>query len=129
MPDVLVLITKNEVAETVQWKCPVCSWHAVEINSKVPQKNWTWNGNIYLPSISPSVNAWLNKIDSKNHNPDFIINRNGVDYRELHCHFHIEDGKIRFCDDCNHEYAGKTIPMIPYTEAEVACHRTDGNYT
>ena len=30
------------------------------------------------------------------------------------CHLHITDGNVEFCQDCEHEMAGKTVPMEPF---------------
>jgi hypothetical protein len=30
---------------------------------------------------------------------------------EAECHFHIEEGTIRFLEDCHHDLAGQTIEL------------------
>lgn len=53
---------------------------------------WTWNGSVEAPTLRPSV---------KTTGHDFI------------CHSWINDGAAQFLPDCSHEFAGKTIDLLP----------------
>lgn len=77
--------------------CPGCKM-LHRINVFAPSEGngacWTWNNDPVNPSFSPSIN---------------IIGR---------CHYFIVDGRIQFCSDSKHEYAGLTVdlPDIPGDE-------------
>lgn len=58
--------------------------------------NWTWNGDTEKPTLRPSI---LN--DFRKHDPDGMVN-----------HIWITDGNVIFLDDCTHELAGQTLPML-----------------
>lgn len=56
---------------------------------------WTWNGDIHLPTLRPSV-----------------LTR-GHDFT---CHSWINDGKVQFLSDCSHELINTTVSLNPVTE-------------
>lgn len=58
--------------------------------------SWEFNGDLEHPTFSPSV---LVKVE------------NPYTKRQLVCHFFIENGYIRFLNDCNHFLAGKIVEM------------------
>lgn len=58
---------------------------------------WTWNGSIDAPTLRPSVLT------------------EGRDFR---CHSWINDGNAQFLDDCSHDMAGKTVPLLEVSAAE-----------
>ena len=83
--------------------CPGCeSIHCVNVGgASGPQ--WTFNGDIYLPSFSPSVRhfepAW---------------EEDGVKYPEkTFCHYFITAGEIKYCGDCTHKLNGQTVLLPP----------------
>lgn len=53
--------------------------------------NWTWNGNIDLPTLKPSIKS-----------------TNGKDI--THCW--LNDGKVIFLEDCSHELKGQTLDLL-----------------
>jgi hypothetical protein len=57
---------------------------------------WTFNGDFVSPTFSPS-----------------ILVTGGENIR---CHSFVEEGKIRFLDDCNHALAGKTVQLPPWDD-------------
>lgn len=68
--------------------CPGCkSYHSFEVG------RWTFNGNFESPTFSPSL---------------LITIPSDPNYR---CHLFVRDGKIKYCSDSNHEFAGQTINM------------------
>jgi len=68
--------------------CPGCHcYHSFAVG------RWTFNGNFEKPTFSPSL---------------LITIPSDPSYR---CHLFVEDGKIKFCADSNHEFAGQTIEM------------------
>ena len=63
---------------------------------------WTFNGNYEKSTFRPSmlVHGWP-------HDPDRL-----PEYRvQKRCHSFVTDGNIEYLSDCEHEYAGKTIPL------------------
>lgn len=58
--------------------------------------NWTFDGNVEKPTISPSV-------------------RVSQDGNTL-CHLFISAGKIRYLPDCIHELKNQTVDMVPINE-------------
>lgn len=58
---------------------------------------WQFNGNTEKPSFSPSL--LYHKTDNRGR-----------------CHLFLTDGVISYCSDCDHNLAGKSVPLevIPY---------------
>lgn len=52
---------------------------------------WTWNGDTEKPTLRPSV---------------LTENNSG------RCHSWINDGVVQFLQDCSHELAGQSIPLL-----------------
>ena len=52
---------------------------------------WTWNGSTDAPTLRPSVLTQAH------------------DWR---CHSWINDGAAQFLDDCSHDLAGATVPLL-----------------
>lgn len=68
--------------------CPGCKcYHSFEVG------RWSFNGSFEKPTFSPSL---------------LITIPSDPTYR---CHLHVRDGKIEYCGDCKHKFAGKTIEM------------------
>ncbi len=59
--------------------------------SRKDTHNWTWNGSLSAPDLRPSLLSWTD---------------------EHRCHSFVNDGKVKFLNDCSHEYAGKTIDLL-----------------
>ncbi len=72
--------------------CPGCKSHHCYYTEKKNSlgATWTFNGDFENPTFEPSM---LSKADS------FI------------CHSFVTDGKIRFLNDCTHEFKGQTIKI------------------
>lgn len=54
--------------------------------------NWTWNGDIELPSLMPSIRT-RGESDSL-------------------CHSWVRDGTVQFLADSTHELAGQTVDLL-----------------
>ena len=77
--------------------CPACDgthayWLAHPEGHKGPV--WEFNGSAERPSFTPSL-----RIRSRDASG------------ETCCHLYVTDGQIRYCSDCTHELADKTVPM------------------
>lgn len=60
---------------------------------------WSFDGNLESPTFSPSL---LNT--APNHG----------DPKQQRCHLHLTAGKLQFCTDCSHDFAGKTVELPDY---------------
>lgn len=63
---------------------------------------WGFNGDIYCPSVAPSI----------------LVNRTDPMTR---CHFHLVLGQFHFLDDCHHALFGKIVDMLDFDNQ----HRKD----
>lgn len=59
---------------------------------------WTYNGNGMNPTVTPSIHIQVEPKEG----PKFTV-----------CHLFVENGKIRFLNDCRHKLAGQVVPMEP----------------
>jgi len=81
--------------QDLAFNCPGCGCsHFFRISG---QPIWSWNGSMDKPTVTPSIRVQGNIL----------------------CHFFLMNGQFVFCNDCQHELAGKTIPMIPWDTGEV----------
>lgn len=89
--------------------CPACKcghlFNTVEdVDNGVGGKKpvWNYNGNAKAPTFHPSMLVKCNSPDHPHYQPR---TQSSV------CHSFVEDGKIRFLDDCTHELKGKTVDL------------------
>lgn len=62
---------------------------------------WTFNGDVFLPTFTPSLKVWI----------DTTI-LDGVKLCDRYvCHSFIEDGQVRFLDDCTHKFRNQTVDL------------------
>jgi len=76
-----------------QFRCPGCDAARHSVNA-----TWKFNGNMEAPTFSPSI---------------LVTGGGDSSYR---CHSFVEDGKIRFLQDCSHTLAGKTVDLPEWTD-------------
>lgn len=95
--------------------CPGCNTgHEISVNqANHSGARWTFDGNFQQPTFSPSINYRWGKF-AKESDTD----AGGV------CHYFIRAGKIEFCSDTTHAFAGQTVdlPDIP-PYAYTSCKR------
>lgn len=83
------------------FECPPCK--RIHVFYTGPNQ-WVFNGNFEKPSFTPSLRNFI---------PAHVDPDTGEKVPEkTTCHLHVTDGEIRYCGDCPHELAGKTIPMV-----------------
>lgn len=70
-----------------RFHCPGC-----KIDHMIAISGWTFNGDFERPTFSPSFR---------------------VVAPPPRCHLFIRDGQIQYCQDCDHELAGKTVDLPP----------------
>jgi len=83
------------------WLCTPTGNHLIRVSWKdgdtVEREKgypcWEWNGDVDRPTITPSI----------------LCVRLGKTPRN---HFFIREGNVQYLTDCEHEYAGKTIPLL-----------------
>lgn len=85
--------------------CPGCGQiHIVYVKSDGARQGrpiWGFNDNLEKPSFTPSVRYF---------EPEHLDDGVKVPEHTI-CHYHITDGEIRYCGDCQHELSGKTVPL------------------
>jgi len=75
------------------FSCPGCGYlHQFQAEGEGP--TWHWNEDRESPTVTPSIHV--------------------LPGSEAQCHFYIEEGTIRFLNDCHHDLAGQTeeLPEI-----------------
>lgn len=94
MPKILIVPCPNETR--YRFWCPGCNT-IHEVN-----QTWGFNGDIASPTFTPSI----------------MVVWEGGGIRKV-CHSFVEDGKIRFLDDCTHSMAGETVELSECEEGMV----------
>ena len=98
--------TGRDLGDYVWFYCPGCKGHhraRVRMpKNPTPQEIsdqrrnihglWTWNNNEEKPTIRASILV-------------------GADSPGNRCHSFVTDGKIQYCNDCDHELSGKTVDL------------------
>lgn len=62
----------------------------------VERPMWSFDGNMESPTFAPSLRYLTG----------------------TRCHLFVKAGTIEYCTDCPHEFAGKTVPMVPIPDGE-----------
>ena len=86
---------KKRIVEYYFFYCPGCKQeHTYCVESDGSQ--WRFNNNLESPSFTPSL---LNTEFDKEGKVKSV------------CHLCVTDGKIQYCSDSKHEFAGQTIDL------------------
>lgn len=93
MDDVVKLASDN--THILMWCLGCDSLHAVPVKG---EGAWQWNGDLKKPTVAPSI---------------LVLHYDGYQPR---CHSFITNGEWVYLSDCEHELAGKTVPMIKFKE-------------
>lgn len=89
-------VTYDHESGVVSFKCPGCSrTHRLNTKPMSGRPVWSFNGDVENPTLAPLINDWW----------EFGA---GKTYR---CHSFVQDGRIRFLNDCNHELAGQIVDL------------------
>ena len=59
---------------------------------------WAWNGDIFAPTLSPSILHYYTHPEKPN-------------AKIATCHYFITAGKIKYCNDCQHDLKGQTVAL------------------
>lgn len=88
-------LSVEEDSHTYLFHCPGCDMlHEIWDKQAKRDRGWDFNGDLNNATFSPS---YLTRYPMR-----------GVD---VICHSFIENGNIRFLDDCTHKLAGHTVPL------------------
>ena len=104
----------KRVGDRVRFQCPGCN-ETHEISDK--PGGWTFNGDFEKPTFSPSVLVKVGHYCEGQTQPPNCVNCNSQETDDPWpwpcsiCHSFVEDGKIRFLNDCSHDLAGKTVEL------------------
>ncbi len=86
---------KGLIYDCLMFACPGCAEmygndgiHMLPVNSKVTNPQWEWDGNLLLPTLSPSILTGRGEGDSSNI-----------------CHSFLRVGIFEFLGDCTHSLA------------------------
>jgi hypothetical protein len=91
----ILVLLHDDLAEV---KCHAHGWH------NIPANRWHYDGNAECPTFSPSVRE--------------LQGQPGVD-QKTRCHFTITKGMIEYHGDNSHEFAGQTLPLLPFSAGEI----------
>ena len=89
------------------FRCPGCNE-----NHQIVVGPWTWNGDLDLPTFSPSLllqgTQW-----PKNEYPVFYKSEHASveSGGETRCHSFVVNGRIQFLSDCTHSLVGQTVDL------------------
>ena len=87
----------------VNFWCPGCDdYHNIRYGN--PASDWTWNGDLELPTFSPSV----------------LVRYGYIQGVPKVCHSFVTDGRIQFLGDCTHALAGQTVDLPEWPHGDDA---------
>lgn len=105
--------------------CPGCSeWHQVAVQGG-GGPSWSFNGDYDRPTFAPSVRV-MSMYSPANGRHGMLTEEEKAEYSVLErqgsdalfnsrfgftCHSFVEDGYIRFLDDCTHDLRGQTVRL------------------
>lgn len=105
---------RNATQNRLHFWCPGCDEaHGIRYASGGGDAPvWEWNGNLDLPTISPSIlvrgNQWpKSKFPEYYKNNHSSVPTGGMTV----CHSFVTDGRIQFLGDCTHALAGQTVDL------------------
>lgn len=96
-----ITVVTNADSQVVGWffRCPAClaadagSGHMV-----TGQAGWRFDGDFEHPTFEPSIRATCTL---------------GEEERPYVCHSFVRRGRIQYCEDSTHAFAGQTIELPP----------------
>ncbi len=114
-------IMRDAVGGLLHFWCPGCDQvHGIRAIGEKPL--WIWNGDTERPTFSPSILVKYYRISPEGR---AMIKRgdppsDGDRYpgADMVCHSFIEDGRIRYLNDCTHALAGKTVDLPEWTDLD-----------
>ena len=90
-------------ATHVELKFPTGDYKLLAVVPQEDGPHWEWNRSTSAPTLSPSI---------RNHYPEQPATSWHPVVPAFCCHSFVENGNVRFLDDCTHELAGKTVALL-----------------
>ena len=98
--DKIIVKEDSDGVTRARFHCEGCGFsHIIPIGGQ--NTVWHWDEDKINPTFSPSI-----LVNSPNWGGEQI---------EKICHSFVENGNIRYLNDCTHELAGQTVPLKPLT--------------
>ncbi len=98
----------------VAFECPGCKHpHAIRVDGRA-KPNWSYNGDPDSPTFHPSILVRTgHHVQNQPKPPNCWHCNNRDDGHSMCsiCHSFVENGNIRFLNDCTHALAGQTVPL------------------
>lgn len=96
--------------------CPGCEMvHIVRTKSNI---GWQFNNDIEKPTFHPSIlTSGVKPLTDDEH--ERIMKNESVPVRHFYCHSFVENGKIKYLSDSEHNLRDKTIDMEPVVEDDL----------
>lgn len=89
--------------------CPGCKrakhgsgLHMLPVNTQAKAPSWDWDGNLELPTISPSILTQGGPMDGQG---------NYIPETKFICHSFLRAGIFEFLGDCTHELKLQHVPI------------------
>lgn len=80
-------VRKTKTGKIYLFWCPGCEQtHSFNVREDGGEPTWEFNGDMENPSFSPSLNYGR-------------------------CHLFVQDGVIKYCNDCYHRYRNRNVPL------------------
>lgn len=116
-------VSYNQVTKTLTLLCPGCGmFHILSVASDAPAPKWSWNEDVYLPTLTPSLLVtWMTRsFDERQQSAEhFKQHGRPLTMAELPptqkniCHSFVRGGTMDFLSDSTHAMSGKTgVPML-----------------
>lgn len=92
-------VLREEEPGVFSFHCPGCDYRHIIRSQRADgeQPKWTWNGNREHPTFQPSLR---------------VRGPMGDPPVDTCCHSFIRNGQLQFLNDCTHDLAGLTVPML-----------------
>ena len=102
------------------FNCPGCKYtHTVPVDGS---RGWKLKADesTGLPTLTPSIKETRGHYVDKQPQPPNCPTCNDKENHEWYncgcCHLILTEGQIQFCGDSTHSLAGKTVPMLDFSE-------------
>lgn len=102
----------REGYETYAFKCPACNEeHCFNFT-------WGFDGNFEMPTVSPSILTTFWRMPENASFENVPLGTRHPDAKEIKCHSWITAGKIKFFNDCTHDFIKNIEVDLPEYEPD-----------
>lgn len=102
-------VSFGAAGDGIAFWCPGCEKaHMVRTSgpgSEYCRAQWTWDGNVDEPTLTPSILIRVNWSQAVERGDD------PEHWRDEICHSFVRAGTIQFLDDCTHALRGRTVVL------------------